>query len=140
MTEEQLQRLFRESRERHKRKELRRKGLLRNKVRPTEQSDTFKKALELASKIKALQALKNAEVDNVSTQEEKTPQRGWKPPLSRSYGKYRETTHSMFDLLFDISRDELMELECDMNEFGRINWDVWNNIVNETRRMINEGA
>lgn len=132
--EEQLQKLFRESRERNQKK-LEKKMGLKPKSNVTiinERNTKYLEALSLAAKIKAIQASKMQEVDNVSINDEKTPHRALNVP------KNAYEMNEVGETYLYNTRQELQESECDINEFGRIDWEKWDEITEITRKEIND--
>lgn len=116
-TQEALERLFKISRER----QLKKMQLQLQKYRKAQ--ETIKK--ELANKL--------------SKTKDKTSQEVWKQPqtqLSRVIQIYNTKYTERFadDNKLYTSRNELKEAE--KRGEGKIRWDVWDNLVNKTKKLI----
>lgn len=119
-TKESLQRLFEASR-------------LRNEKKKRLQEQKYKNAQ---------QAVKKALADKLSTKDEKTPQKDWKQPqieLSRTIAIYNSRYIERFadeDDLY-VTREQLKEAE--QRGEGKIKWDKFNEIVEQTKQILNDG-
>lgn len=116
-TEESLQKLFEASR-------------LRNEKKKRLQEQKYKKAK---------QAVKKALGDKLSTDKEKSRQNDWKQPqieFSRTIHIYNVKYIERFADDEDLyqTREELMEAE--RRGEGKVNWDKFNEIVEQTKHML----
>lgn len=112
-TEESLQKLFAESRARQQRLK-------------EQEAKKYRKAQELTKKALA---------DKLSIKQEKVAQKGWKEPqieFSIYHTKYIER-HTADDDLYT-TREQLKAAE--ENNEGRINWELWQTLVNSTRQTL----
>ena len=125
-TREQLQELFRESRER-KLKEREKK----NQDRLLKYRQLCKQADELLKKAQEEEKRRRMEQLKALTQ---TPQRALKEPPSTPFLGSAFIEETMFDHCSMCSREALKQWEED--NWHCINWDVWDKVVQDTRRQL----
>ncbi len=128
-TSDKLQKLFNES-----------------KLRQEKQKEERKRQKQLAYRAlcrkqdvlikKALRDEKKKVMDNLSTLIKKTPQKGWKQPQIESNPYYQDQWQLWEPNESDLfqSIDELKEWEEEHHPC--INWDVWNQLVEQTKKEI----
>lgn len=126
-TREQLQELFRESRER-KLKEREKKNqdrLLKYRLLCKQADELLKKAQEEE---------KRRRMEQLKALTPKTPQRAFKEPTSTPFLGSAFIEETMFDHCSMCSREALKQWETD--NWHCINWDVWDKVVQDTRRQL----
>lgn len=134
--DERLKRLFQESRDRHKPKEKKPKI---NKPKERIIKDTSH-IYELVSKIEAIKNLNRERflrsVGKYEGQGEKCAQNENKQAKTHYYDNPLYERFPRDEDLW-LTREELENAEQDPNESGRINWEVWDKHIEESRKRYN---
>ena len=131
LTKDKLQEMFSQSkaRQRKNREEKKKQRILAYKAICKHQDQVLKKSFREEKK---------KLMDNLFALIKKTPQNGWKPSQIESCFYFQDTwqlKEPNEDDLYN-TRQELMEAQ-ERGE-GAINWDVWDKLIEKTKKQINE--